>query len=83
MSEDELLARVTAEVHDRINEYKQHEPEMSEFAALFGYTLYGDISDPIETQIQTGCKYYKVKKIKLEQIRKQHESHKIYQDTIE
>ncbi len=71
LSDDDILAKVTKEVDERIKEYQNAEGNKSKQAILnfCGGLVFGGAEDPKETQIELGVDYYKVERSRQQEIK--------------
>lgn len=68
-SDEDLLRMVEEQVDERIREYQAAEkPNVKAFLSFAGSLLFGETTDPRETQVQTGLDYFKAERKKQQEI---------------
>ena len=71
LSDDDILAKVTKEVDERIKEHQNAEGNKNEQAILniLGCLVFGGAEEPRITQIESGISYYKAERSRQQEIK--------------
>jgi len=80
LSDEQICDRVKSEVDERISDYENASTPHKGLFKVFGSEVYGLASDPRESQLEAGFKFYAYERTKQQEITNLIKKHKVYID---